>query len=61
MRETRTAQTSLFDVYAQHKFGGFLSELFPLHVESHQAAWVLQEKGSDLWTGTSYPSCSRCC
>jgi len=30
MRETRTAQTSLFDVYAQHKFGGFLSELSQL-------------------------------
>lgn len=27
MRETRTAQTSLFDVYAQHKFGDFLRDL----------------------------------
>lgn len=27
MRETRTAQTCLFDVYAQHKFGAFLSDL----------------------------------
>jgi len=30
MRETRTAQTSLFDVYSQHKFSGFLSELSQL-------------------------------
>lgn len=27
MRETRTAQTSLFDMYSEHKFGGFLSDL----------------------------------
>ena len=27
MRETRTAQTSLFDLYSQHKFGDFLSDL----------------------------------
>ena len=30
MRETRTAQTSLFDVYAQHKFGRFLQQLSDL-------------------------------
>ena len=30
MRETRTVQTSLFDTYSQHKFGGFLSELSEL-------------------------------
>ena len=30
MRETRTAQTSLFDVFAQHKFGEFLNELSSL-------------------------------
>lgn len=34
MRETRTAQTSLFDVYSQHKFSDFLSELSEL-LDSH--------------------------
>jgi IS5 family transposase len=34
MRETRTAQTSLFDVFSQHKFGDFLSDLSRL-LDSH--------------------------
>ncbi|MGD8911637.1 MAG: transposase [Candidatus Thiodiazotropha sp.] len=34
MRETRTAQTSLFDVYAQHKFGEFLRQLSE-HLDDH--------------------------
>jgi hypothetical protein len=34
MRETRTAQTSLFDVYAQHKFGEFLREISE-HLDGH--------------------------
>lgn len=34
MRETRTAQTSLFDVYAQHKFGEFLRR-FSDHLDEH--------------------------
>jgi len=34
MRETRTAQTSLFDVYTQHKFGNFLRQLSE-HLDDH--------------------------
>jgi len=36
MRETHTAQTSLFDVYSQHKFGDFLSDLSRL-LDDHPA------------------------
>lgn len=35
MRETRTAQTSLFDGYSQHKFSDFLSDLSRL-LDDHQ-------------------------
>lgn len=36
MRESRTAQCSLFDVYSQHKFGVFLDELSQM-LDAHQS------------------------
>ena len=66
MRETRTAQTSLFDVFAQHKFGEFLSELSCL-LDDHPE--ILARLEEDLLTegartmgrkGLSVESIFRC-
>jgi transposase, IS5 family len=43
MRETRTAQTSLFDVYAQHKFGDFLRALSNLLDTHHEILTLIEE------------------
>lgn len=42
MRETRTAQTSLFDVYARHKFSDFLNALSDL-LDAHPEILTLLE------------------
>ena len=66
MRETRTAQTSLFDFYSQHKFSDFLRSLSDL-LDSHPELLKLIEK--DLLTagaqatgrkGLSVESIFRC-
>ena len=43
MRETRTAQTSLFDVYSGHKFGDFLHKLSCLLDESPEILDLIAE------------------
>jgi transposase, IS5 family len=43
MRETRTAQTSLFDVYTKHKFGEFLQKLSCLLDESPEILDLIAE------------------
>jgi hypothetical protein len=56
MRETRTAQTSLFDVYAQHKFVRFFQgavEFARLERDSHPGKSVLSEI-SDEYTPKRY-------
>lgn len=66
MRETRTAQTSLFDVYAPHKFGDFLSDLSDL-LDHHEEllslieADLINEKASPTGRkGLSAESIFRC-
>lgn len=48
MRETRTAQTSIFDFYSQHEFSDFLENLSRL-LDSHPEILTLLEK--DLLSG----------
>ena len=48
MRETRTAQTSLFDVFSRHKFGDFLSDL-SAQLDAHPGLLVTLE--ADLLSG----------
>ena len=52
MRETRTVQTSLFDVYAQHKFSDFLDALSRL-LDAHPEILVRLEE--DLLTDGARP------
>lgn len=53
MRETRTAQTSIFDFYSQHEFGDFLLRL-SAQVDSHPKVLALIEK--DLLTPQAKPT-----
>lgn len=53
MRETRTAQTSLFDVYSQHKFGEFLGDLSRLLDDHPEILPLLDE---DFRTGGLRPT-----
>lgn len=66
MRETHTAQSSIFDFYSQHEFSGFLSNLSDL-LDSHSELLELMKK--DLLTdgaqatgrkGLSVESIFRC-
>lgn len=43
MRESRTAQNSLFDVYSQHKFGDFLRDLSRVLDDHPQILPLLEE------------------
>lgn len=56
MRETRTAQTSIFDFYSQHEFGGFLSDLSSL-LDDHPE--ILAELEQDLLSDGAQPTGRR--
>jgi IS5 family transposase len=56
MRETRTAQTSIFDFYSRHEFGDFLSELSCL-LDEHPE--LLGELEKDFATDRAQPTGRR--
>lgn len=66
MRETRTAQSSLFDVYSRHKIGDFLSDLscllddFPALLATLGADLIRDEAQATGRKGLSVESIFRC-
>ncbi len=58
MRETHTAQASIFDFYSQHEFGDFLRRL-SVEVDDHPQILTLIEK--DLLTAKARPTGRKGC